>query len=188
MRLPVPGPRDVLSAIERGGDQVEALLGAVPRALALLERAEVLLDGAEAAVVRVQQVTEEAAGVVARTDLVVDAASEEVARATRLVDAFEPSLTALRPTVETLAATTDPDEVAALVQLVDHLPELTRRVESDVLPVMATLGTVAPDLHDLLTVARELNDMLAKVPGMGRIKRRIDEQEGDDDTDATVRD
>ena len=188
MRLPVPGPRDVLSALERGGDQVEALLGAVPRALALLERAEVLLDGAEAAVVRIQQVTEEAAGVVARTDLVVDAASEEVARATRLVDAFEPSLTALRPTVETLAATTDPDEVAALVRLVDHLPELTRRVESDVLPVMATLGTVAPDLHDLLTVARELNDMLAKVPGMGRIKRRIDEQEGDDDTDATVRD
>ena len=188
MRLPVPGPRDVLSAIERGGDQVEALLGAVPRALALLERAERLLDGAEAAVVRVQQVTEEAAGVVARTELVVDAASDQVARATRLIESFEPSLTALQPTLETLADTTDPDEVAALVRLVDHLPELTRRVESDVLPVMATLGTVAPDLHDLLTVARELNDMLAKVPGMGRIKRRIDEQEGDDDTDATLRD
>ena len=27
MRLPVPGPRDVLSALERGGEQVEALLG-----------------------------------------------------------------------------------------------------------------------------------------------------------------
>ena len=52
------------------------------------------------------------------------------------------------------------------------------------LPVLATLGTVAPDLHDLLTVSRELNDMLAKIPGMGRLKRRIDEEEGEDGTDA----
>ena len=37
MRLPVPGPRDVMSLLERGGDQLEAVLGAVPRVLALLE-------------------------------------------------------------------------------------------------------------------------------------------------------
>ena len=37
MRLPVPGPRDVLAALERGGDQIEALIGAVPRMLALLD-------------------------------------------------------------------------------------------------------------------------------------------------------
>ena len=76
--------------------------------------------------------------------------------------------------------------MAALVRLVDHLPELTQRVESDVLPVLATLGSVAPDVHDLLTVARELNDMLAKIPGMARIKRRIDEEEGEDGTEAPV--
>ena len=29
MRLPVPGPRDLMSALERGSEQVEALLGAV---------------------------------------------------------------------------------------------------------------------------------------------------------------
>ena len=40
MRLPVPGPRDLMSALERGSEQVEALLGAVPRALALLDRAD----------------------------------------------------------------------------------------------------------------------------------------------------
>ena len=77
--------------------------------------------------------------------------------------------------------------MAALVRLVDTLPELTARVETDVLPVLTTLGSVAPDVHDLLTVARELNDMLAKIPGMGRLKRRIDEEEGEDETDATVR-
>jgi hypothetical protein len=36
---------------------------------------------------------------------------------------------------------------------------------------------VAPDLHDLLDVSRELNEMLAKLPGVGRVKRRINEQQ-----------
>ncbi len=96
-------------------------------------------------------------------------------------------MTRLQPTLETLADTTSPEEVASLVRLVDTLPELTARVETDVLPVLTTLGSVAPDVHDLLTVARELNDMLAKIPGMGRLKRRIDEEEGEDETDATTR-
>ena len=187
MRLPVPGPRDVLSALERGGDQVEALIGAVPRALALLDRAETLLDGASAAVGRVREVTEAANVVVVRAGAVIDDAEVAVARVSTLTDSLEPSLTRLQPTLKTLADTTHPDEVAALVRLVDTLPELTTRVETDVLPVLATLGTVAPDVHDLLTVARELNDMLAKIPGMGRLKRRIDEEEGEDETDAPVR-
>lgn len=187
MRLPVPGPRDVLAALERGADQVEALLGAVPRVLALLDQAEVLLARASSAVDRVSVVADDAAAEVVRVGAVVDRADAQVGRVTGLVDALEPSLTTLQPTLETLADTTHPDEVAALVRLVDHLPELTGRVESEVLPMLATLGSVAPDVHDLLTVARELNDMLAKVPGMGRIKRRIDEQEGDDQTEAPTR-
>jgi hypothetical protein len=187
MRLPVPGPRDVMSVLERGGEQVEALLGAVPRAMALLADAEGLLVRASAAVERVREVTEAANVVVVRADAVVDDAQVQVARLTTLTDALEPSLTRLQPTLETLADTTHPDEVKALVALVDQLPEITRRVEGDVLPVLATLGSVAPDVHDLLTVARELNDMLAKIPGMGRIKRRIDEEEGEDDTEEAVR-
>lgn len=200
MRLPVPDPRVVISALERGGDQVEALMGAVPRtlalldtaesavprALALLDRTETLLDGASSAIARVRTITEDAAGVIERTSGVVDRAEVQIARATELLDGFAPSLIALQPTLETLAESTHPDEVRALVGLVDQLPELTARMESDVLPILATLGSVAPDIHDLLTVARELNDMLAKVPGMGRIKRRIDEEEGEDRTDATV--
>ena len=187
MRLPVPGPRDVLLAIERGGDQVEALIGAVPRALALLDRAETLLDGASAAVSRAREVSEAANVVVVRAGAVVDDAEVAVARVTTLTDSLEPSLTRLQPTLETLADTTSPEEVTALVRLVDHLPELTSSMEKDVMPVLATLGTVAPDVHDLLTVARELNDMLAKLPGMSRLKRRLDEEEGEDATDAPVR-
>ena len=173
MRLPVPGPRDVLG-------QLEALVGLVPRLFGLVDRVDELLG-------RIEQVTADAAQVVRRVDGVVDGAEPMVTRLGVLLDGLEPSLTALQPTLDRLAETTDPDEVAALVRMIDHLPELTQRLEQDILPIMGTLGSVAPDLHDLLAVSRELNDMLAKLPGFGRIKKRIDEQQGEDDTDAPLR-
>jgi hypothetical protein len=223
MRLPVPGPRDVLSALERGGEQVEALLGAVPRVLALLDQAEALVaraslvvdrvelvaDAATAEVARVGVVVDAATAEVARVGVVVDAATAEVARvgvvvdaaakeiervdtvvdgagvqagrAAALIDTLEPPLTALQPTLQTLADTTHPEEVAALVTLIDHLPTVTLQVERDVLPVMASLGSVAPDLHELLDVSRELNEILGKIPGIGRLKRRVEEEDEDGD-------
>ena len=205
MRLPVPGPRDLMSALERGTEQVEALLGAVPRALALLDRAEALIERASATVDRVGEVVDAATTEVARVGAVVDAATDEVTRvgtvvaaaateidrvttvvdvatvqadrAGSLLDALEPPLTKLQPTLQTLADTTHPDEVAALVRLVDHLPALTDQVERDVLPVLTTLGSVAPDLHDLLNVSRELNEILGKIPGVGRLKKRVEEDD-----------
>ena len=181
MRLPVPGPRDVVNALGRGAESVEALLAAVPKVLALVERADEL-------VARIDGVAGRADELVARTGVVVDGAEAQVARLTPLLDAFEPSLLKLQPTIEKLADTTDPREVEALVQLVNHLPQLVEHLETDVMPMLASLDSVAPDLHDLLEVSRELNDMLAKVPGFGRIKRRIDEEQGEDGTNQTVKD
>jgi hypothetical protein len=53
-------------------------------------------------------------------------------------------------------------------------------MEVDIVPVLDSLSTVAPDLHDLLDVSRELNEMLAKIPGMGRVKDRVDKQQAED--------
>ena len=191
MRLPVPGPRDVLSALERGGDQVEALLGAVPRMLALLDQAELLLTRAAAVVDRAEIVADAAAAEVARVATVVAGAEERIAgvgtvvdgaavqaeRVASLVDVLEPPLTRLQPTLQTLADTTHPDEVAAFVTLVDHVPALTEQLERDVVPVLATLGSVAPDVHELLHVSRELNEILGKIPGIGMLKKRVEEEE-----------
>jgi ABC-type transporter Mla subunit MlaD len=235
MRLPVPGPRDVMSALERGSEQVEALLGAVPRMLALLDEAEALVARASAIVDRVEVVADAATAEVARVSVVVDGAVAQIDRvgsvaddaqkqidrvgsvaddaqkqidrvgsvaddaqkqidrvgsvvggaavqadrAAALLDVLEPPLTTLQPTLQTLADTTHPEEVAALVTLVDHLPAVTEQFERDILPVLATLGSVAPDLHDLLDVSRELNEILGKIPGLGRIKRRVEEEDED---------
>lgn len=183
MRFPVPAPRDVLNAMERGADSIEQLLAAVPRMLALIGQAEGLLERVDGLIDRIDRTREAADEAVRRTDGVVTQAdgllsqtAALVERLTPLLDRMEPSLIKLQPTLERLAETTDPSEVDALVALVDHLPILAAKMETDILPVLDSLGSVAPDLHDLLDVSRELNEMLGRLPGLGRIKRRVDEE------------
>ena len=67
-----------------------------------------------------------------------------------------------------------------MVGLVDRLPLLAAKVETDIIPVLDTLTTVSPDLHDLLDVSRELNEMLGQIPGISRMKKRIDKQQDED--------
>jgi DNA repair ATPase RecN len=184
MRLPVPGPRDVLQLVERGGDALETLLGAVPRLLTLLDQAEDLLGRVGGLLDRIEETRRGADEVVARTDATVDRAGGLVTtvgplndRLAALLDGMEPSLTRLQPTLDRLAETTDPREVDALVELVDHLPGIARKMETDILPILDSLGSVAPDLHDLLDVSRELNEMLSQIPGISRMKRRIDKEQ-----------
>lgn len=187
MRLPVPGPRDVLSVLERGAGSVEQLLAAVPRLVALVGDAEQLLVRANRLVDDVDRTRTSADAVVARTEGVVDRADTLVARATplterlgALLDSMEPSLTKLQPTLDRLAETTDPHEVDALVQLIDQLPRLAAKLETDIMPILDSLNSVSPDLHDLLDASRELNGMLAQVPGLSRMKARIDQQQAED--------
>jgi hypothetical protein len=208
MKLPVPGPRDLVGALGRGADQVEALLRLAPRVAGLLDQAEallalgprlvVLLGRAELQLARMAKLVDDVGAVtaaaarevaevrsvigevqstVSRADVVVARTQPLVERLTPMLDGLEPPLTRLQPVLGVLADTTDAREVAALVAMVDHLPELTRRLETDVLPVMSTLGSVAPDLHDLLAVSGELNEIIGKVPGFGRIKRRVEEEQ-----------
>lgn len=191
MRLPVPGPRDVWQLLERGGDAVEQLLGAVPRLVSLLDDAERLVSRASRLVDDIDATRTSADAVVARTDETVIRADTVVARSDELLavleplnerllvllDSLEPPLTRLQPVLERLAETTAPHEVDAMVELIDHLPALARKMETDIIPVLDSLSTVAPDLHDLLDVSRELNEMLAKIPGMGRVKDRVEKQQ-----------
>ena len=157
MRLPpIPGPRDVVQLVDR----VTGLLAAAEQ---LVRRAAELVD-------RIDETRAAADEVVARTDTTVTRADELVGR-------LEPSLTRLQPTLERLAETTAPHEVDAMVALVDQLPLLAAKLETDVIPILHTLTTVSPDLHDLLEVSRELNEMLAKLPGMGLIKKRVDQEQ-----------
>lgn len=185
--VPVPGPRDVWHVLERGADSVEQLLAAVPRMLALVDQAEQLVARIGALVDHIETTATSADAVVARADEVSTRAGDLLEttkplteRLTGLLDRFEPSLTGLQPIVERLAETTDTREVDAMVELIDNLPRIAAKMETDIMPVLDSLSSVAPDLHDLLDVSRELNGMLGQIPGLGRMKKRIDaEQESE---------
>jgi hypothetical protein len=173
----VPTPRDVIGVVERGTDALEQLLAAAPRVTSLLTDVERLVAEVAGLVRRIE-------GSRASVDELVGRIDGTVGRVAVLLDRLEPPLTTLQPTLERLADTTDPHEVEALVALVDHLPRLVSQLEKDVLPVLSTLGSVAPDLHDLLDTSRELNGLLAKMPGFGRVRRRVEDRQAgllDDD-------
>ncbi len=184
MRLPVPGPRDLWQLLERSADSVEQLLAAVPRVTSLLGEAEALVgrahrlvDDIEATRADAQKVVDRTHAVTDRAETALDSMTTLTDRSRVLLDSLEPSLTRLQPVLERLSETTSPREVDAMVHLVDQLPTLAGRLETDVLPMLAGLETVAPDLHDLLDISRELNEMIGQIPGFGRIKRKVDEQQ-----------
>lgn len=166
MPLPlVPDPRDLPRAVERATRFVDELVGLVPRATALLTSAEELLARAHRLVDRIEETRSAAATVVTRTDetriradTTVASAQEEVRRTAALLDTIGPPLVRLQPALERLAETTDPTEVDAMVALVD------------------SLGDVGPDLKELLEIASQLNDVLGRVPGVGRLKKKVEEE------------
>ncbi len=180
------------------------MLEAAPRVMSLLDEAEGLLRRTDELLERIEQTRASADDVVRRTDAVVGRAetlvdrtggvvdkgeatlteTEPLTRRLReLLDLTEPSLVKLQPVLERLAETTQPEEVDALVQLIDHLPMLADRMEAEIVPIMESMRTVGPDIHDLLDLTRELNEMLSSVPGLSKVKKRIDEEQaekGDD--------
>ena len=180
MRLPLGDPRDKLALIGRGPALVEQAFALLPRTVALLGSAEALLVRADELVDRIDNTRSEADALIVRTAGTVGSVEPTIARLQALLDSFAPALESLQPTLARLAETTHPDEVDAMVKLIDQLPDLVERLESDVLPMLVTLRTVGPDVHDLLDITRELNQMLGKLPGMGRVKRRVEEQKQED--------
>ena len=99
MRLPVPGPRDLLHALERGTGLVEQLWEAVPRLFALLDAAEAsvqrvgdILGRVDELLTAVDRTRESADTVVARTGAVVASADALVGRTDlhRLARSWQP--------------------------------------------------------------------------------------------------
>jgi hypothetical protein len=163
MKLPsVPGPTELRAVV----DQVVGLL---PRAARVLADVERLVADARVTLQRIEGTRRDAEAIVvavADTELRAAAALAAVdglvVRSTSLLDRYEPTLTGLGPTLDRIAAVVEPRMVDAGARLVDEL------------------ASVAPDLRRLLEASTELNEMLGKLPGMGRIKKRIEEEQETD--------
>lgn len=152
-----------------------------------------LIGEAEAVLGRVGLVVDRIEATIARADILIgdvaetDRAAQKVvasvevtsSRAGAILDLYEESLRTLAPSARTFAETLDPDEVQAVVHLVDRLPVLLKHLDEDILPVLATLDRVAPDLHQLLEIAQDMQVALGGLPGMGWIKKRAEKEEAE---------
>ncbi|MEV4197596.1 hypothetical protein [Micromonospora globbae] len=164
-------------------DGVEALLtrinGLVDRIERTLDRADRVVTDAEAAVREVGVISaaatsavENATSVAARASAAVGTAAESAATAAELLAAYEPALRRAAPMATRFVEQLSHEEVTAAIRLVDELPKLREHLTADVLPILATLDRVGPDLHDLLEVTRDLKLAVAGIPGLGMLRRR----------------
>lgn len=157
----LPGPGDVLRLAGRAWRAAEQVVELVPRLVALLGEFE--------EVVRILRTIDD---VELRIADALDKTLSIVDRIEPVVVEFAPTLRLLHPVVRRLTETTDPDEVEAVVRLVNDLPELVAKVHVDVLPVLTALGSVPEDLRELLVMSKELNEIIASVPGLSRMRAR----------------
>jgi ABC-type transporter Mla subunit MlaD len=185
-----------LEATRTRADEIVASAGSTQqKADDAIERVGATQQKADDAIERVgatQQKADEAITAVERT---TTRAGETLARAGGLVDGMEPlvgdygeTLRRLAPSITRLAETLDPDEVEALVRLVDHLPDIVARLEQSVLPALANMGNVGDDVHDLLDTMQDLRQVVKGFPGSRLFRRRgaeeIAQEEGTEAAEA----
>jgi hypothetical protein len=178
-------------------DQIERLLGRIDdlaaRADSLVGRVDTVAAAAERTVLAATSVTEQATAVVSRANLVtdgadlvvsgagritatasavVDQATEASRGAAELLRAFQPLAARAAPLASTFVNELSDQEVAAAVRMVDQLPRLAAHLEQDVMPMLATLDRVGPDMHELLNVVKDLRHAIDGIPGLGYFRRR----------------
>jgi methyl-accepting chemotaxis protein len=134
-----------------------------------------LLSAAEAVVTRADELTR-------RTERVVTEAEAAVTAARRVTDAAAEQVEAVRPVmrfVEEFSA----HEVSAAIKLVDELPKLANHMSEDIMPILATLDRVGPDIHELLEVANDVRQAVLGIPGFSFLRRRGEDKDDDRDRD-----
>ena len=155
--------------VARVGATVDTADELVLDAGTLVERVVPLLDFADSALAPVKPVVEA---------LLVDAEFDpEVARrvATRLTEVLvwaDKTVSLLEPIAGEVLQSVDPEEIKAVVKFIDHLPALGESLETDIMPVLASMDTVAPEVHQILEVAQQCLEAVAGIPGFQLLRRR----------------
>jgi uncharacterized protein YoxC len=163
--------------------RVAALVAEAER---LVDRAGAVLDRVEAAVTRVDgvvgevdalvgrvgEVTESAAGVADRAGEVAGEVGATGRGAQELLDLYRPVAERGAPRMRRFVDEFSEEEMTALVRLVDQVPRFTEHMESDIMPVLAKLDQVGPDVHELLDVLKDVRLAIQGVPGFALFRRR----------------
>ncbi|MEV4494218.1 hypothetical protein AB0J84_00710 [Micromonospora arborensis] len=166
----------VLTDAEAAVREVAVISAAATTAI---DTATEVATAAAVVVAEADRVSRAAGAVVAEADRVanraaatVGTATEAAATAAELLAAYEPALRRAAPMAGRFVEELSHEEISAAIHLIDELPKLKEHLTADILPILATLDRVGPDLHDLLDVTRDLKLAVAGIPGLGMLRRR----------------
>jgi ABC-type transporter Mla subunit MlaD len=179
---------EAIAAVGRTNDRADQAITAVGRTTDSADQAITAVgrttDSADQAITAVGRTTDSADQAIARVGRTTDRADGLLDRVDPLVGAYEQPLTALAPSLRRLAETLEPDEVEAVVRLVDQLPALVDELERNVVPVLGSLDNVGDDVHDLLDTMQDLRQVVKGFPGSRLFRRRgAEEIAADEETD-----
>jgi ABC-type transporter Mla subunit MlaD len=156
-------PSDAIRLLSRLG-------GLIDQAEALLAKADRLLDSAEQSVAAVNDATRKAEDVVARADVTTKSVQQ-------LMEEYVPLAERAAPLARLFVDELHEHEVRAAIKLTDYLPALRDHVENDVMPILATLDRVGPDVHELLEVTQDLRQAILGLPGFAFFRRRGEDRD-----------
>lgn len=159
-------------AVARATQVIASTIGVVEEASDAVTRATEIIDSTGGVVQDATVVAADARGVVESAGRSSDAAAE-------LLDMYKPLAVGAAPLASQFVEEFSPAELQAAIRLIDRLPEITERVDA-VLPIMATLDTVAPEIHELLLVAKDVRQAIVGMPGFNFLRRRGEEKDNGD--------
>jgi ABC-type transporter Mla subunit MlaD len=187
------------ATIDRADGAIDRAEGTVGRAESTVGRAEAAIeavggtqrhaDAAIAAVAETREKADEAITAVGRTtehaDAVLGRAEGLVTRVEPLARDYAQPMALLAPAAQRLAETLEPDEVEALVRMIDQLPSLATHLDEVVLPVLGSMDNVGQDVHDLVDTMQDLRQVVKGFPGSRLFRRRGAEEIAQDEESET---
>jgi ABC-type transporter Mla subunit MlaD len=179
---------DTLDRVDAAVDRVEGAVdrveGVVDDAHAMVGRVGAVANGAEAVVVRARgvadradQVVEQIVPVTGSAEALLESVGATSVEAHALLESFRPVAERGAPLLTHFVEEFSVQELQALVRLVDQVPRFTEHMESDIMPVLAKLDQVGPDVHELLDVLKDVRLAIQGVPGFSLFRRRGAERE-----------
>ncbi|WP_329793292.1 hypothetical protein V1227_15640 [Lentzea sp. DG1S-22] len=168
---------EVEQLVRKVNGTIDAVDGVVRRADELVGRTADVVADAEKAVDEVRAITASAGDVAQRAGLVVTAAGRTADTANELIGIYEPIAKQAQPLAKRFVEELSPHEIEAAIKLVDELPVLTEHLISDILPILATLDRVGPEVHQLLEVTSDMRQAILGIPGFGFMRRRGEKKE-----------
>jgi len=153
----------------------------------LVRQVSVVVDGAARAVAAADavisacaEIADRTAVVASETEVVVGSAAHSAAVADELLKLYRPLALDAAPLASRFVNEISEDEVHAAIKLFDQLPELADRMTA-LMPILTTLDTVSPEVHELLEVVKDVRQAIIGVPGFAFFRRRGEDKLGEGD-------